>query len=134
MPSISPVLQIGFPGGMEWIYIILILVILFGGKKFPEIARSIGQAVREFRKGMASFSEMTSLEGGIKKPEKAETKAEREVSVTEVAQRLGIEAKGKSAEQLAEEIIRKAEGSKESKEAGEAGVAEKSKEAGEASL
>ena len=39
------------PGGYEWIFIILIIVvIIFGAKKIPELARSFGKAKSEFEK------------------------------------------------------------------------------------
>ena len=37
----------------ELIIILLILLLLFGAKKLPEIARSIGEAGKEVRKGFA---------------------------------------------------------------------------------
>ena len=37
-------------GPMEIILILLIVLLLFGAKKLPELARGIGQAAREFRK------------------------------------------------------------------------------------
>lgn len=40
--------DIGVP---ELIVILLIVLILFGGKKLPELSRSIGQSIRELRKG-----------------------------------------------------------------------------------
>lgn len=36
--------------GQELIVILLIVLILFGGKKIPELMRSLGQGMREFRK------------------------------------------------------------------------------------
>ncbi|TAK89294.1 twin-arginine translocase TatA/TatE family subunit [Patescibacteria group bacterium] len=36
----------------ELLIILLIVLILFGGKKIPELARSIGTSVREVRKGV----------------------------------------------------------------------------------
>jgi len=41
----------GFPGTQELILILCVVLLLFGGKKLPELARSIGKAVSEFRKG-----------------------------------------------------------------------------------
>jgi sec-independent protein translocase protein TatA len=39
------------PGGYEWIFIILIIVvIIFGAKKIPELALSFGKATSEFEK------------------------------------------------------------------------------------
>lgn len=40
----------GFFGGFEWLIIILILILLFGAKKIPEVARGIGRGIVEFRK------------------------------------------------------------------------------------
>lgn len=42
----------GFIGGHEWIFIIIIAVIfIFGAKKIPELARTIGKAKGEFEQG-----------------------------------------------------------------------------------
>jgi sec-independent protein translocase protein TatA len=43
------VLAFGMPGGWEWIIIILFVVIFFGAKKIPEIARGLGKGIREFK-------------------------------------------------------------------------------------
>lgn len=40
------------PGGTEWILIGAVVLLLFGGKKLPELARSLGKSSREFKKGM----------------------------------------------------------------------------------
>ncbi len=45
-----PILLWSAPGGMEWILIILVLVLLFGGKKIPELMRGLGQGMKEFKK------------------------------------------------------------------------------------
>lgn len=37
----------------ELVILLVIILILFGGKKLPELARSIGQSVKEVRKGFA---------------------------------------------------------------------------------
>ena len=42
-------MAIGMP---EVIVILIIILILFGPKKLPQLARSIGKSVREYRKGM----------------------------------------------------------------------------------
>ncbi|UDQ99538.1 twin-arginine translocase TatA/TatE family subunit [Lentisphaerae bacterium WC36] len=40
------------PGNQELIVIVLIILIFFGAKKIPELARGIGKGIREFKKGL----------------------------------------------------------------------------------
>ncbi len=41
-----------FIGGSEWIYIIIIaIVLIFGAKKIPELAKTFGRAKGEYEKG-----------------------------------------------------------------------------------
>lgn len=40
-------------GAPELIIILLIVLLLFGGKKLPELSRSLGQSLREIRKGVS---------------------------------------------------------------------------------
>ena len=37
-------------GGSEWIFIILAILILFGGRKIPELMKGVGSGIREFNK------------------------------------------------------------------------------------
>ncbi|MGQ1786466.1 MULTISPECIES: Sec-independent protein translocase subunit TatA/TatB [unclassified Saccharicrinis] len=39
----------GFMGGYEWILIILAIVLLFGGRKIPELMKGLGQGMKEFK-------------------------------------------------------------------------------------
>lgn len=43
------VLLFGMPGGMEWALIALVVILLFGAKKIPELARGLGRGIREFK-------------------------------------------------------------------------------------
>ena len=36
-------------GGQEWIWILVLVLLLFGGKKIPELMRGLGRGVREFQ-------------------------------------------------------------------------------------
>ncbi len=40
---------LGMPQGMEWLVILLIVVLVFGAAKLPDLARSSGQALRIFK-------------------------------------------------------------------------------------
>lgn len=47
----------GSLGTSELIIILVILLVLFGGAKLPKLARSLGQAQKEFKEGVAESSE-----------------------------------------------------------------------------
>jgi len=48
---------IGPLGGPELIIILLLVLVLFGAKKLPELARGMGQAIKEFQKAKDEFSD-----------------------------------------------------------------------------
>jgi sec-independent protein translocase protein TatA len=62
-------------GGPDLIVILLIMLLLFGAKKLPELAKGMGQAVREFTKAKDEI-------------EREVTKAGSDVNVTKPAQTL----------------------------------------------
>lgn len=41
----------GMPGGAEVLLILFIILLLFGAKKLPELSRSLGKSLGEFKKG-----------------------------------------------------------------------------------
>jgi sec-independent protein translocase protein TatA len=53
------------PGGPEWIIILIVVLVLFGGAQLPKLARNLGKAQKEFKEGMAEGSKSdTSDEAG----------------------------------------------------------------------
>lgn len=44
----NPTLLFAMPGGTEWLLILLVVILFFGGKKIPDLMRGIGKGVREF--------------------------------------------------------------------------------------
>jgi len=47
-------MNIGGLGGWEWVIILVIVVILFGGSKLAGIGAALGQSIREFREAVSS--------------------------------------------------------------------------------
>jgi len=53
------------PGGPELIVVLLLAVLLFGSSKIPELARSTGQALGEFKRGREELDqELDDVESG----------------------------------------------------------------------
>lgn len=59
------------PGGWEWLIIIGVLLLLFGAKRLPDMARSVGQSARVFKGEMKGLKE----DGNDEKPAPAEAPA-----------------------------------------------------------
>lgn len=57
-------LFIGSLGPYEIVLILLVVVLLFGGKKIPELARGLGKGIREFNSAKASIEE--EIKDGMK--------------------------------------------------------------------
>lgn len=37
------------PGGWEWVIILVVVVLVFGGRKIPELMRGLGKGIKEFK-------------------------------------------------------------------------------------
>ena len=61
---LNSVLLISLPGGSEWILIVIVVLLMFGGKKIPELMRGIGRGMREFSD--AKNNVKTEIEEGMK--------------------------------------------------------------------
>mgnify|MGYP006311188027 CR=1 FL=1 len=64
-----PFAFISLPGGGEWIWIILVVILLFGGRIIHELMRGIGKGIREFNNAKSNIKD--ELEAGMKGDEKA---------------------------------------------------------------
>jgi sec-independent protein translocase protein TatA len=53
-----------FPKGSEWILILVVVLLLFGARKLPELARSLGASAKEFRKGISEGSAEDKVDQG----------------------------------------------------------------------
>ena len=62
------------PSGMQLLVIVLIVLILFGGKKIPELAKGLGSGIRNFKKAIKEDEEVkTTVDQVEAKPESTAT-------------------------------------------------------------
>jgi sec-independent protein translocase protein TatA len=61
------VMLFSLPGGMEWVIILVAILLLFGGKKIPELMRGLGKGIREFNSAKANVKE--EIEKGMTEEE-----------------------------------------------------------------
>jgi len=66
------VLPMGVVGPWQVILIVLVVLLLFGGKKIPELMRGLGKGVKEFKSGMAEAEKIINEEP---EPQKSTGKA-----------------------------------------------------------
>ena len=60
----------GMPGGIEWIIILIVALLIFG-KRLPEVMKSMGKGIVEFKKGVKGVED--DVEDAVEKdPEKLE--------------------------------------------------------------
>jgi sec-independent protein translocase protein TatA len=85
------------PGGYEWILVIfVIIIVIFGAKKIPQLARSFGKATSEFEKArIESKNELEKI--------KNEDRLSRE-KLESIADTLRIDYDGKDDESLKKDI------------------------------
>jgi sec-independent protein translocase protein TatA len=53
---------------MEMLFLLLLALLLFGGKRIPELARSLGKGVSEFKKGVREFEGEMATEPESNRP------------------------------------------------------------------
>lgn len=58
----------GFPGGTEAILIVFVVLLLFGGKKIPELMRGLGKGIKEFNSARATIE--SEIKEGMKEGDK----------------------------------------------------------------
>jgi sec-independent protein translocase protein TatA len=82
----------------ELIFILFIVLLLFGGKKLPELARSMGEAVKEFNKATNEPTRVID--------EKTRKEDEERKAIIEAAKKLGIEVEGRDIKDIAADIVK----------------------------
>ncbi len=71
--------------GMEWVLIFLIILLIFGPSKLPQLARGLGQAIYEFRKASQGLTESKREQEGKRSLEGVD-----EETLRKLAEKLGI--------------------------------------------
>lgn len=66
--TFTPLLSM--PGGSEWIFIVIAVLVLFGAKKIPDFMRGLGKGIREFKD--AKDNVKSEIEAGMQEKDKDE--------------------------------------------------------------
>ncbi len=90
----------GLIGIPELILILIVALFLFGPDKIPEMARSLGKAMGEFKKAQTQVE--NEIKNEIKKIDAPLN--EKDVKIHNLAIEMGVDVKNKTTEQLVEEI------------------------------
>jgi sec-independent protein translocase protein TatA len=65
-------LVMGLPGGMEWVILLVVALLLFGGQRIAGMGKGAGRAIREFKEEikapMGSEAPTTAEPDGLAKP------------------------------------------------------------------
>ncbi len=56
------------PGGPEWIIILIVVLVLFGGSQLPKLAKNLGKAQKEFKDGIADADKPAENSGSTAAP------------------------------------------------------------------
>ena len=90
--------------GMEWVLIFLIILLIFGPSKLPQLAKGLGQAIYEFRKASQGLTEEER-----EKQQRSRLSNVDDETLKKLAEKLGVkDTEGKNKDQLITEIIAEA--------------------------
>lgn len=59
----------GIPSGMELVIIVLVVLLLFGGKKIPELAKGLGSGIKNFKNAIKDDEKTEEVVTADKKEE-----------------------------------------------------------------
>ena len=72
---LKPTLLLSMPGGAEWIFIIVVILLFFGGKKIPDLIRGISKGIKEFN--VAKHSAKNEINEGLKEKDVTRTSVQK---------------------------------------------------------
>lgn len=64
------------PGGWEWLIILMFVLLVFGAKRLPEMAKGLGKGIREFKGALSGITDEIEKAGDKPAEPKAEEKKE----------------------------------------------------------
>jgi len=70
----------GMPGGWELVLIVVVIVLLFGGKKIPELAKGLGKGIKDFKSAMNEGEEEAKKADEKSAEAKKELEAKKETT------------------------------------------------------
>ena len=85
-------------GNTELLFLLFIVLLLFGGRKLPELARSMGEAVKEFNKATNEPTKYLD--------EKTRKENEERQAIIDAAKKLGIPVEGRDINEIAQDIVK----------------------------
>ena len=85
-------------GNTELLFILFIVLLLFGGRKLPELAKSMGEAVREFNRATNNPTAYVD--------EKTKKENDEKQAIIEAAKKLGIDVEGRDINDIAQDIVK----------------------------
>ncbi len=85
-------------GNSELLIVLFLVLLLFGGRKLPELARSLGEAGREFQK--AQNEPIKYID------ERTRREQNKNSAVIDAAKSLGIEVEGRDINDIAQDIVK----------------------------
>jgi len=57
MYNLLAILLAFLPSGSEWIIILIVVLLLFGGKKIPELMKGVGKGIKGFKNGLKDIED-----------------------------------------------------------------------------
>jgi sec-independent protein translocase protein TatA len=54
---VQNITAISMPQGLDWVWILLIVLVIFGGRKLPDLARNLGKGLSQFKKGLSDVEQ-----------------------------------------------------------------------------
>jgi sec-independent protein translocase protein TatA len=99
-----------FIGPWEIALILAIVLIIFGPKKIPQLAKSVGDAIKQYKdaSGGKTSTEMTQPHSAQQSSQPLQYSTKESDLLLETAKKLGIQTEGKTMEQISIEITESA--------------------------